>query len=143
MCWSLAARERVPPMSRRSNDNGQQKIAMLREHLVENVPVSEVCKTHGISVVNFYNWQKILFEEGAALFERKPNASNVRRQEAAAVLFRQAMSRTDPRTPRNRSKADGHRVVREGKWVLALVVVSSTSTSTVALSTSTTEATHC
>ncbi len=52
---------------------------------VENVPVSEVCKKHGISVVNFYNWQKILIEEGATLFERKPNASNVRRQEAAAV----------------------------------------------------------
>jgi transposase-like protein len=52
---------------------------------VENVPVSEVCKKHGISVVNFYNWQKILFEEGASLFERKPNASNVRHQKAAAV----------------------------------------------------------
>jgi transposase-like protein len=72
-------------MSRRINFTGQQKIAILREHLVENVPVSEVCKKHGISVVNFYNWQKILFEEGASLFERKPNASNVRRQEAAAV----------------------------------------------------------
>jgi hypothetical protein len=35
--------------------------------------------------VNFCNWQKILFEEGASLFERKPNASNVRRQEDAAV----------------------------------------------------------
>jgi hypothetical protein len=54
-------------MSRRIYFTGQQKIAILREHLVEN------------------NWQKILFEEGASLFERKPNASNVRRQEAAAV----------------------------------------------------------
>jgi transposase-like protein len=75
-------------MSRRINHTGQQKIAILREHLVENVPVSEVCKKYGISVVNFYNWQKILFEEGAALFERKPNASSSRRQKAAAVLFR-------------------------------------------------------
>jgi transposase len=72
-------------MSKRINYTGQQKIAILREHLVENVPVSEVCKKHGISVVNFYNWEKILFEEGSTLFERKPNASNVRRQEAAAV----------------------------------------------------------
>jgi transposase-like protein len=94
------------------NYTGQQKIAILREHLVENVPVSEVCKKHGISVVNFYCWQKILFEEGAALFERKPNASSSRRQEAAAVLFRQAISRSDTRTPRNRSRADKHRVVR-------------------------------
>jgi transposase-like protein len=55
-------------MSSRINYTGQQKIAILREHLIENVPVSEVCKRHGISVVNFYNWQKILFEEGAAFF---------------------------------------------------------------------------
>jgi transposase-like protein len=72
-------------MSTPINYSGQQKIAILREHLVENVPVSEVCKKHDISVANFYNWQRILFEEGATLFEQKPNASNVRRQEAAAV----------------------------------------------------------
>ncbi len=78
-------------MSNRINYTGQQKIAILREHLFENVPVSEVCKKHGISVVNFYNWQKILFEEGATLFERKPNAANVRRQEAAAVKQVQAL----------------------------------------------------
>ena len=99
-------------MSKRINYTGQQKIAILREHLVENVPVSEVCKQHGISAVNFYNWQKVLFKEGAALFERKLNASNSRRQEAAAVLFRHAISRSDTRTPRNRSRADKHRVVR-------------------------------
>ena len=75
------------------NYTGQQKIAILREHFVENVPVSGVCKKHGISVVNFYCWQSILFEEEAAtLFERKPNASSRPRQEAAAVLFREAIS---------------------------------------------------
>ena len=41
MCWSLAVRERVPPMSRRINYTGQQKIAILREHLIEDVPVLE------------------------------------------------------------------------------------------------------
>jgi hypothetical protein len=49
---------------------------------------------HGISAVNFYKWQKILFEEGASLFERKPNASNVRRQEAAAVKQVQELEAT-------------------------------------------------
>ncbi len=31
-------------------------------------------------------------EEGAALFDRKPNASSSRRQKAAAVLFLEAIS---------------------------------------------------
>jgi hypothetical protein len=34
------------------------KIAILRKHFVESVPVSDVCKKHGSSVVNFYNWKK-------------------------------------------------------------------------------------
>jgi transposase len=60
-----------------------QKIAILRAHLLEKVPVSELCEKHEISPVNFYNWQKQLFENGAVAFERKPNAANERRQTAA------------------------------------------------------------
>jgi transposase len=42
------------------------------------------CLTSGaISVVNFYNWQKQLFENGAAAFERKTNSANARRQDNA------------------------------------------------------------
>jgi transposase-like protein len=51
---------------------------------VEGVAVSEVCQKHGISVTNFHNWQKILFEGAEELFVRKPNSANVRRQEAVA-----------------------------------------------------------
>ena len=58
----------------------EQKLAILREHLLEKVPVSELCEKHGISPVNFYNWQRLLFENGAAAFDRKPNAANGRRQ---------------------------------------------------------------
>jgi len=69
---------------KRINYSAQEKVAILRAHLVEGVPVSEVCQKHGISVTNFYNWQKILFEGAEELFARKPNSANVRRQEAAA-----------------------------------------------------------
>lgn len=70
-------------MSARKILSPQQKIAIVREHLIEKVPVSEVCDKHGISVVNFYKWQKLLFENGAVAFERKPNAANVRLQKKA------------------------------------------------------------
>ena len=49
------------------------------------MPVSQICDKHGLSVVNFYNWQKLLFENGAVAFERKPNSANVKRQEDANV----------------------------------------------------------
>ena len=72
-------------MSARKILTPEQKVGILREHLLEKVPVSQVCDKHGVSVVNFYNWQKQFFENGAAAFERKPNAANVRRQQDANV----------------------------------------------------------
>ena len=61
----------------------EQKVGILREHLIEKVPVSQVCDKNGVSIVNFYNWQKQFFENGAVVFERKPNSANVKRQEDA------------------------------------------------------------
>lgn len=46
----------------------EQKVALLRQHLVEKVPVSEVCEQHGIAVNLFYLWQKTFFENGSAAF---------------------------------------------------------------------------
>ena len=52
---------------------GQQKVAILREHLVEKAPVSQVCDKHGLNPTAFYRWQKEFFENGAAAFEtRRP-----------------------------------------------------------------------
>lgn len=70
-------------MSKRKNFTAQQKIAIVREHLLEKVPVSDLCDKHGISPTNFYNWQKQLFENGEAVFERKTNSANARRQQDA------------------------------------------------------------
>ncbi len=70
-------------MGTRHNLTAEQKIAILREHLLEGVPVSKVCEKHKISPVNFYNWQRQLFENGALALERKANGANVRRREDA------------------------------------------------------------
>ena len=56
-------------------------MAILREHLIERVPISEVCEKHGVQPTLFYTWQKRLFEEGAAVFEQ-PRARSSRRQAA-------------------------------------------------------------
>lgn len=45
------------------------KVAILRKHLLEGQAVSEVCTEAGIAVSQFYQWQKIFFENGAAAFE--------------------------------------------------------------------------
>jgi transposase len=64
------------PKQRRSF-SGAEKMAILREHLIEKTPVSEVCEKHGVQPTLFYTWQKKLFEEGAAVFEQ-PRAQSSR-----------------------------------------------------------------
>jgi len=49
-------------MSARKILTPEQTVAILREHLIEKVPVSQVGDKHGASVVNFYNRQKQFFE---------------------------------------------------------------------------------
>jgi len=52
------------------NFTGAEKMAMLREHLVEKVPISDVCQKRGVQPTLFYHWQKKLFEDGASVLER-------------------------------------------------------------------------
>ena len=47
----------------------EQKVALLRRHLLEKKPVSDNCQEHDLSVTLFYLWQKQLFENGTAAFD--------------------------------------------------------------------------
>ncbi|MGQ9652049.1 MAG: MopE-related protein [Phycisphaerae bacterium] len=40
----------------RRNFSGAEKMAILREHLIEKVPISEVCEKHGLQPTVFYGW---------------------------------------------------------------------------------------
>ena len=51
--------------------SGEQKVALLRLHLVEGKPVSEICDENDLQVNMFYRWQKEFFENGAAAFESR------------------------------------------------------------------------
>jgi transposase-like protein len=51
---------------------GPEKLAILKQYLVEKVPISDLCDRHGLQPSQIYYWQAQLFEHGAAIFERKP-----------------------------------------------------------------------
>jgi transposase len=48
----------------------QEKLAVLRRHLLEKVPISDLCDRYGIQPTLFYSWQKVFFENGTAAFEQ-------------------------------------------------------------------------
>src|SRR5919201_6869239 len=49
----------------------EQKVAIVKQHLVDGVPISDLCDEHHLLPTQFYQWQKQLFENGATAFERK------------------------------------------------------------------------
>src|SRR5437016_3855596 len=54
----------------RRHFSAEEKVAILRRHLLEKVPVSDLCDQHGINPSVFYHWQRELFENAAAVFGR-------------------------------------------------------------------------
>ena len=77
-------------MSRkRKHYTPEEKVATLRRHLVEKVPVSDLCDELGLNPTVFYAWQKQFFENGTAAFQRKgknsrgtPEAAKIEKLEA-------------------------------------------------------------
>lgn len=52
----------------RRHFTAQEKVQILRLHLLEHKPVSEVCDQYQLSPTIFYRWQKDLFEHGASRY---------------------------------------------------------------------------
>ena len=46
----------------------EEKVRLLRLHLIEKEPVSDICDHHGLHPNVFYKWQKLFFENGTAAF---------------------------------------------------------------------------
>jgi transposase-like protein len=63
----------------RRSFSAQDKVAILRRHFLERVPVSDLCEQLGIQPSLFYVWQKAFFENGAAAFEGKANGRGRRK----------------------------------------------------------------
>jgi transposase len=53
----------------------EQKAAVVREHLIDRMPVSDLCDKHGIQPTVFYRWQKTMFENLPTLFECKKEST--------------------------------------------------------------------
>ena len=53
----------------RKHYSGPEKVAILRLHLLEKKPVSDLCDQYGIHPTLFYRWQKEFFENGHMAFD--------------------------------------------------------------------------
>lgn len=75
----------MPRKARRSY-SATDKVAILRRHLLDHVPVSDICDQHQIQPTLFYRWQRQFFENGAAAFSSpssRPDVSPLEAENAA------------------------------------------------------------
>ena len=60
----------------RKNYTPQEKVVILKKHLIDQIPVSDLCDQYHLQPTVFYSWLKRFFENGAAAFEK----SNARKE---------------------------------------------------------------
>ena len=69
----------------RRNFSPQQKVAILRKHLLEKVALSDLCDQYGIHPTVFYRWQKAFFEKGYLAFENSDGKSSKAEKKVAKL----------------------------------------------------------
>jgi transposase len=60
-------------MTVRRKFSAPEKVQILRLHLLESKPISEICDQYQLNPTVFYRWQKEFFDQGTAAFERDEN----------------------------------------------------------------------
>ena len=79
----------------RRHHSPEEKVKILRQHLLEGVPISEVCEKARINPTQFYQWQKTFFENGAAAFARQPHSRSVGKTEQTIAALENKLKRKD------------------------------------------------
>jgi transposase-like protein len=75
--------------------SAQDKVAILRRHLVDKVPVSDLCDQHQIQPAQFYQWQKQFFENGAAAFGKAGRQKRDLQAERIAALEQKLVKKNE------------------------------------------------
>ena len=75
-------------MRERRNFTAEEKVKILKEHLIGREEISLICERHNLHPTIFYRWQKEFFENGAAAFakEGKTDRKERRIEELEAKL---------------------------------------------------------
>ena len=73
----------------------EEKVAILRRHLLEQVPISELCDKHGLQPTVFYRWQKEFFENGTAAFQPKGRPNHSAEQERIDYLEKKIQTKDE------------------------------------------------
>jgi len=73
----------------------EEKVAILRRHLLDKAPVSELCEELGLRPTVFYRWQKELFENPFLLLFHLAMRALLSLKSCCAIGWRRPRSASD------------------------------------------------
>ena len=79
----------------RKHYSAEEKVAILRRHLLDKEPISKLCDELGSQPTVFYRWQKEFFENGAAAFQQKRPLNHSADQERIAYLEKKIQTKDE------------------------------------------------
>ena len=77
----------------RKHYTGEEKVAILRRHLLDKVP--DLCEELGLQPTVFYRWQKEFFENGAAAFSGKSRPDHQAEQQRIEFLEKKIQTKDE------------------------------------------------
>ena len=80
---------------RRKHYTSDEKVGILRRHLVEGVPISDLCDEQGLQPTVFYRWQKEFFENEAAAFLPRGRTNHQPEKERIAYLEKKIQTKDE------------------------------------------------
>ena len=79
----------------RKHYTAEEKVAILRRHLLDKEPVSTLCDELALQPTVFYRWQKEFFENGAATFQTNNRSRRQPEQERIARLEKKIQTKDE------------------------------------------------
>jgi len=79
---------------KRKNYTSEQKLTIVKSHLIGKEAVSEICHNHGISPSMFYNWQTTLFEHGARCFDTSKTGKQTTQSSRQVQILEAELTKT-------------------------------------------------
>jgi transposase-like protein len=79
----------------RKHYTAEEKVAILRRHLLDKEPVSGLCDELGLQPTGLYRWQKEFFENGSAAFQQKARPNHQGEQERIEYLEKKIQTKDE------------------------------------------------
>lgn len=80
---------------KRHNYTAEEKVTILKRHLVDKIPVSDICDQYNLQPTVFYRWQKEFFENGAAAFNNSKSLQEKRRSQRIQALEKKLQTKNE------------------------------------------------